>query len=102
SFIETPPSESAPSAASAARSTVSLSGCFPNLVMWIPRIQASSATVAPLADRFEAEADGLGAVVVGPEREGGQAHRHAELDVLGVRLGVDDVGPHARAVTVDD
>jgi hypothetical protein len=33
SRIETPPSASAPSAASAARSTVSRSGCFPNFVM---------------------------------------------------------------------
>ena len=32
-------------AASAARSTVSLSGCFPNLVMKIPRIQTLSAIV---------------------------------------------------------
>ena len=31
-----------PCTASAARSTVSLSGCLPNLVMWIPRIQSSS------------------------------------------------------------
>src|ERR687891_434403 len=42
SRIVTPPSASAPIAASAARSTVSLSGCLPNLVMWIPRIQTSS------------------------------------------------------------
>src|SRR5829696_2227180 len=39
----TPPSDSAPMAASAARSIVSWSLCFPNLVMWIPRIQTSSA-----------------------------------------------------------
>ena len=43
SFIVTPPSASAAMAASAARSTVSLSGCLPNLVMLIPRIQMSSA-----------------------------------------------------------
>ena len=42
SFIDTPPSLRAPWTASAARSTVSLSGCLPNLVMWIPRIQMSS------------------------------------------------------------
>ena len=43
SCMVTPPSARAPRAASAARSTVSLSGCLPNLVMVIPRIQMSSA-----------------------------------------------------------
>ncbi len=42
SFMVTPPSASAARAASAARSTVSWSGCLPNLVMLIPRIQMSS------------------------------------------------------------
>ena len=42
SFIVTPPSASAASAASAARSTWSLSGCLPNLVILIPRIQTLS------------------------------------------------------------
>ena len=42
SFIVTPPSARAPMAASAARSTMSLSGCLPNFVMWMPRIQMSS------------------------------------------------------------
>ena len=47
SFIVTPPSASAASAASDARSTVSLSGCLPNLVILIPRIQTSSLIAAP-------------------------------------------------------
>ena len=42
SSMVTPASASAPVAASAARSTMSLSGCLPNFVMWIPRIQMSS------------------------------------------------------------
>ena len=72
SFIVTPPSASAASAASEARSTVSLSGCLPNLVMLIPRIQMSSLIAAPVVQSsclggFEAEADGFGAVVVGAE-----------------------------------
>src|SRR5256885_2013408 len=103
SFIVTPASDSAPIAASAARSTVSLSGCLPNLVIWIPRIQTSLVAMALLsADGLEAEADGLGAVVVGADRIRRQPHLHADLDVLGVRGAVDDVGPHARAVAVDD
>ena len=40
-------------AASAARSTVSRSGCLPNLVIWMPRIQTSS--LALIADSFVAE-----------------------------------------------
>ena len=50
SFIDTPPSARAPRMASAARSTMSLSGCLPNFVMWIPRIQISSLALmsAPL------------------------------------------------------
>ena len=93
---------------------MSLSGCLPNLVMWIPRIQMSSLSHGgshvgrsgvgseSVSDRFEAEADGLGAVVVGAERVRGQRDLHAERDVLGVGLDVDDVAAHARAVAVDD
>src|SRR5436190_24368162 len=101
--IVTPPSRRAPVAASAARSTVSSSGCLPNFVMWIPRIQTLSlAMTILLADRFEPEADGLGAVVVGADRERGQPDLHADRDVFGIGGTVDDVGPHARAVAVDD
>ena len=60
-----------PCAASAARSTVSLSGCLPNFVMWIPRIQMSSlrhGRSPSVSAGLEAEADGLGAVVVGADR----------------------------------
>ena len=53
SFIVTPPSASAPIAASAARSTVSLSGCLPNLVMWIPRIQMSSLAICSAPSSVE-------------------------------------------------
>ena len=42
SRIRTPASARASSVASAARSTVSLSGCFPNFVMRMPRIQTLS------------------------------------------------------------
>src|SRR3954453_10828950 len=86
-LIETPPSFSAPSAASAARSTVSLSGYLPNLVMWIPRIQTLSAISSPLgSDRFEAEADSFGAVVVSADRVRRELHLHAEVNVI--RIGV--------------
>src|SRR5690606_32762709 len=101
SFIVTPPSASAPRAASAARSTVSLSGCLPNLVMWIPRIQMSDAMSVPLHGP-EAEPDRLGALAVGADREGGQLDLHAQADVVGRRLDVEDVDPHARAVAVHD
>src|SRR5438132_8706849 len=87
SFIVTPASDSAPIAASAARSIVSLSGCLPNLVIWIPRIHTSSAAILSLLcvasiDRLEAEADGLGAFVVVAERERGQTHLHPQRHVL--------------------
>ena len=51
---------------------------------------------------FEPEPDGLDAVVVGAERIRRQPHLHPGRDVLGIRLGVDDVGPHRSAVAVDD
>src|SRR5438552_12431628 len=89
-FIDTPPSFSAPSAASAARSTVSLSGYLLNFVMWIPRIQMLSAISVLRSDLFEAEADGLSAVVVGADRVRRELDLHAELHMLGIRFGVDD------------
>src|SRR3954470_6485695 len=103
-FIVTPASFRAAMAASAARSTVSCSGCLPNLVMWIPRIQTLSATShAPWdLDRLEAEADGFGAVVVGADGIGRQLDLHPERHVVGVGIGVDDVAAHARAVAVDN
>jgi hypothetical protein len=52
--------------------------------------------------RLEAVVDGLGAGGVGADRVRGEADLHAERDVLGVGLGVDDVAPHAGAVAVDD
>ena len=54
SAIVTPPSASAPKIASAPRSTMSLSKCLPNLVMWIPRIQMSSLLLM-VKPRFDQE-----------------------------------------------
>src|SRR4051812_314965 len=103
SFIVTPASFSAAMAASAARSTVSRSGCLPNLVMWIPRIQTLSLIACLLAcsGRLEAETDGLVAVVVRADRVGGELDLHAEVHVVRIGFGVDHVAPHARAVAVD-
>src|SRR5215471_5694227 len=101
SFMDTPASASAAWAASEARSIVSLSGCFPNLVMWMPRIQTSSAMSVRL-QRGEPEADGLGAGAVGADRERGELDLHAQRDVLGIGLDPDEVAPHAGAVAVDD
>src|SRR5918997_5042541 len=100
----TPPSASAPMAASEARSTGSLSGCFPNLVIVIPRIQTSSAMwrFSCSGEGLEAVADGLGARFVGADGGGGEPDLHPELDVLGVGLDVHEVAPHARPVAVDD
>ena len=86
---------------------VSRSVCLPNLVMWIPRIQTSSAIgVAPLVvglsgDGLEAEGDRLRAGFVRAHRVGGEPHLHAEGDVLVVGLDVHDVAPDAGAVAVD-
>src|SRR5262245_29118450 len=96
SFIVTPPSARAASAASAARSTVSLSGRLPNLVMLMPRIQTSSAIAVGLQG-CEPEADGLGAGAVGADRERGELDLHAQAHVLGVGLDADHVAPHAGA-----
>src|SRR3954451_21568171 len=92
SFIDTPPSLSAAITASAARSTVSLSGYLPNFVMWMPRIQMSPlAIVRSPSDRFEAEADGLDALIARANPVDCQLHLNAELHVLGTGLRVDDV-----------
>ena len=89
---------------------MSLSGCLPNLVMWIPRIQTSSCThrvllvVSVAAGRFEAEADGLGAVVVGAERVRRQADLHARRHVVGIGLDVDQLprtGVPSQSTTAD-
>src|SRR5688500_10249214 len=98
SFIVTPPSLRAPCTASAARSTVSLSGCLPNLVMWMPSIQMSSLalivllrlSVLSVVGRFEPEADGFLAVIVLTQRVRRQADLHVRRDVVGIRLHVDD------------
>src|SRR3954468_23424785 len=92
--METPPSASALMTASDARSTVSLSGCLPNLVIEMPRIQMSSlmsVLSSVPCDRLEAEADGLGARAVGADDLGRQPDLHPDVDVLRVRRGVDDI-----------
>src|SRR4029450_940976 len=99
SAMVTPPSARAAMAASAARSTVSWSGCLPKRVMWIPRIQTSSAMGGLL--RGEPEADRLGAGAVDADRERGQRHLHAQLHVVGGGLDAHDVASHAGAVAVD-
>src|SRR5579864_7026192 len=95
SFMVTPASDRAPRAASAARSTVSLSRCLPNLVMWIPRIQTFSA-ISLLQWKgalggLVAEADRLHAVVIGAQRIRGQPDTHPGRDRLGCRVDVDQV-----------
>src|SRR5436190_19052174 len=95
SFIVTPPSFSAALTASAARSTTSLSGCLPNFVIVMPRIQMSSVAMSwsPLVSvqgsvqRLEAEVHGLGSFVVRADDLRRQAHLHPEADVLGVGRG---------------
>src|SRR6478609_2848122 len=96
-----PPSDNAPITASDARSTVSFSGCLPNFVMWIPRIQMSSAMSGSFR-RCETESDRLGAGAVDAHHLGRELHLHADVHVLRVGGGADDVGAHARAVAVDD
>src|SRR6478672_220571 len=100
SWIVTPASASAASAASEARSIVSLSGCLPNFVILIPRIHTSSAMSAHLQG-LEAEADGLGTRRIGSDRERREPDLHAQLHVLGIGLDVDDVAPHRGAAAVD-
>src|SRR5258706_1559213 len=108
SFIDTPPSASAPSVASVARPSTSLSWCLPNWVILMPRIQTSSRAMGGFlskegsADRLEAEVDRLGAFGVRADRECREPDFHAELHVLGVGRHVDEVGAHARALAVDD
>src|SRR5262245_6697631 len=105
SLMPTPASRSAPCAASKARSTVSLSGCFPNFVMVIPSIQASLAISRVLLSRLGglvAEADGRGAFGVSADRERHQPYLHAQCHMLGVGRRVHDTGRHARATAVDN
>src|ERR1700744_2941158 len=98
SAIVTPASASAPVAASAAKSTVSRSGCLPNLVIRIPRIQISSLVLIAVAPSsfggLEAEANCLGALGIGSHRVGGQPHLHPVANVLGIGLDVDEVAAH--------
>src|SRR6516165_3956076 len=101
SLIDTWASPSAFMAASAARSTVSRSGCLPNLVMWMPRIQMSSLAMSVTFHRFEAEADGFGALIVSPHHIRRQADFHSRVHMLGVGSHVDDVAADARPVAVD-
>src|SRR6188472_1718567 len=101
SWIVTPASASAASAASEARSIVSLSGCLPNLVILIPRIHTSSAMSGHL-QRLEPEADGLGSGRIGSDGKGREPHLQAQLHVLGVGLDVDDVALHGGAAAVDE
>src|SRR6478752_1366139 len=101
SRIDTPPSASAAIAASDARSTVSLSGCLPNLVIWIPRIQTSSPAIAsPLSDRFETEPDRLDTFAIRTHRLRRQLDLHPEGHMLGIGLDVDHVAAHAGAATI--
>ena len=51
---------------------------------------------------LEAEADGLGAVIIRAHRVGRQAHLHPERHVLGIGRRVDHVAAHAGAPAVDD
>src|SRR5437879_5390655 len=101
SFMVTPPSLSAPRAASDARSMVSLSGCFPNFVMSMPRMKTSSLAIGGSFQRLEAEAHGLGALRVRANWERREADLHAQLHVVGVGRRVDDVAAHAGAAAVD-
>src|SRR6478672_2444676 len=98
SRMVTPPSASAPMTASDARSTVSLSRCLPNLVMWMPRIQMSSAMSAGSFRRGEPESDGLGAGAVDADHLGRELDLHPDVHVLGIRRRPDDVGAHTGAV----
>src|ERR1700735_2263102 len=104
SFMVTPPSARAPWTACDARSVVSRSGCFPNFVMWMPRIHTSSDADAIVltSQGFETEAHCLGAVVVGADHLGGQADLHAQRHVFGIGRHGDEIGFQPGAVTVDD
>src|ERR1700729_2766585 len=104
SFMVTPPSARAPWTACDARSVVSRSGRFPNLVMWMPRTHTSSDADAMCltSQGFETAADCHGAVVVGAHPLGSQACLPAQRGVLGIGGHVDEIGLHARAAAVDD
>src|SRR5215831_5246246 len=100
--IATPASASAPRHASDARSVRSLSVCLPNLVMWMPSTQTESAGMSVLpAGWFEAEADGLGPLIIGPYRVDREPHGQADAHVLRVGGDVDEVGAHLGAAAVD-
>src|SRR5579862_4534020 len=116
SAIPAPASSRAPRAASLARSTVSLSGYRPNFVMAVPMIHTVSATVAPCprgcsaatavargSGGGEGEGDRLGPLLVPAAGEGREPHLHAEIDLLGLRARLDQVGlHHAATVELDD
>src|SRR5262245_8850035 len=100
SCMVTPPSARAPRAASEARSIVSLSGCLPNLVIVIPRIQTSSAMSVRLLGA-EPEPDGFRAGTVDTDGERREPDLHAQPDVFRSGLRAHDVAPHAGPVAVD-
>src|SRR5271165_1805784 len=107
SRTDTPPSASAPRAASDARSTRSLPGCLPNFVMWAPRIHTVSGITRLLfwrlgrLGRLEAEADRFDALVIRSHAECAQPDRHAEPQPLRIGFHVDEVRADAGAVHVD-
>src|SRR6478609_3040795 len=101
SRIDTPPSANAAIAASDARSTVSLSGCMPNFVIWIPRIQTSSpAITSPLSDGFEPEPNRLDTLTINTHRLRCQLDLHPERHVLRIGLHVDHVASHTGTATI--
>ena len=104
SRIVTPPSASAPRAASAARSTVSLSGCLPNLVMWMPRIQTSSLAIDAVSflPRLEAEADRFGAAASVPTGSVASRTFMPSVTCSGSGVTLHRLRAHARAAAVDD
>src|ERR1019366_4345528 len=101
SAMVTPPSARAPSTASDARSTMSLSGCLPNLVIEIPSTHTSSVAMSSRLLGFEPEPDRFGAFVVRTDYLGGQADLHPERHVLGVGGDVDQIGTHTGPRAVD-
>ena len=103
SFIVTPRVRQRRRAASAARSTVSWSGCLPNFVILMPEDPESSPW--PCASAFrgsKAEADGLGAVSRRFRRVRGKPHLHPErARARGRASMLIDVAAHAGAAAVD-
>ena len=91
---------SAPERPRMPRSTVSLSGCLPNLVMWIPRIQTLSAIDS--SSRSAGQSTGSKPnpmastpLLVGPHGDRGQSQLHPERTCSGSGVGVHHVRPHA-------